>query len=148
MELLAGIFPFAVVALIGGAAIAYIWWGSKRKIEIIKRWEAANGCRVIDREERSLMRGPYFLRAGKGQAVFRVTVEFPDGQIAKGWIRCGSWALGLLSNEVEVKWDEEMPQPPGFPVVLLPEATPAPHEEDRAFSPSPGTPGEGRGGGS
>jgi hypothetical protein len=29
------------------------------------------------------------------------------GGVRSGWVRCGSWWLGLLSDQVEVRWDQE-----------------------------------------
>jgi hypothetical protein len=33
------------------------------------------------------------------------TVE-PVGRRRKAWVRCGGWFLGMLSDNVEVAWDE------------------------------------------
>jgi hypothetical protein len=61
-------------------------------------------------------------RASKGQSVFRIAVQYPDGTTATGWAKLGTWAFGLLSDVVNVRWDNEKPQPPGFPVILAAES--------------------------
>src|SRR5262249_35973173 len=54
---------------------------------------------------RNFFRGPFFWTSSKGQTVYRVTVEV-KGAVRTGWVRCGSWWLGLRSEQVEVRWDE------------------------------------------
>ena len=113
-----GGFQFILIpALFVGPALYFIW-RSGRKKAVLKKWAAAEKVRLIDYQERGFARGPFFFWTGKGQAVFRITVEYPDGRIATGWARCGDWFVGLLSDAVEVRWDQEKPQPPGFPVIV------------------------------
>ena len=58
------------------------------------------------RSYRNVFRGPYFWTSSKGQTVYRVTVEVRGG-VRTGWVRCGGWWLGLLSDQAEVRWDNE-----------------------------------------
>jgi hypothetical protein len=49
-------------------------------------------------------RGPFWW-SGKGQVVYRVAVRDERGHDWQGWVRCGHWLTGLLSDAVEVRWD-------------------------------------------
>jgi hypothetical protein len=62
--------------------------------------------RIVSSEYRYFFRGPYFRTTSKGQTVYRVTVEDKPGRLRTGWVRCGGWWLGLMSNHVEACWDE------------------------------------------
>ena len=107
--------PLAVALL-----VAQFVWRSRRKKTILENWAASQGFQLIECEERWLSRGPFFFTTARGQAVFRIVVQYPDGATATGWAKLGTWAFGLLSDAVNVSWDEEKPQPPGFPVILPP----------------------------
>ena len=73
---------------------------------VLETWARDNGYEIIDSEYRHLMKGPFFLRSGKGHAVYHVTVRDRDGNIRRGYVRCGSWLAGLLSDHVTVEWEE------------------------------------------
>ena len=53
----------------------------------------------------SFVGGPFFWTIGK-QEVYYVTIRTADGQIKRGWVRCGNWFLGVLVDEAQVRWDE------------------------------------------
>src|SRR5262245_6689499 len=86
--------------------VASLVWHSRRSRSLLERWAAPNGYRVIDADYRDFFRGPFFWTSSKGQTVYRVTVEVGTGIIRRGWVRCGGRWLGLLSEHVEVRWDE------------------------------------------
>ncbi|HZS94004.1 MAG TPA: hypothetical protein VFA78_04345 [Chloroflexota bacterium] len=90
----------------------------KRARSILDRWARRNGYRIIDREVRLLRRGPFFLTTGQNQEVYRVTVEDGNRRVRRGYVRCGGFLFGLLSDRADVRWDPEPPQRPGFPVVF------------------------------
>jgi hypothetical protein len=105
--------PLAVALL-----IAQLVWRSRRKKIILQNWTASQGFQLIEYEERWLARGPFFFTTAKGQCVFRIAVQYPDGTTATGWTKLGTWVFGLLSDVVNVRWDETQPQPPDFPVIM------------------------------
>ncbi len=39
------------------------------------------------------------------QRVFYVRIRNPGGQERSGWVRLGNWWLGLLSDQVEERWE-------------------------------------------
>jgi hypothetical protein len=96
-----GIVAFAIFFVV------MIAWHFSRSRRLLEKWAAENGFRIIESSYRNLVRGPFFWTTSKGQSVYRVTVEDATGQRRSGWVRCGSWLLGLWSDSVQVRWDDE-----------------------------------------
>jgi hypothetical protein len=90
--------------------VAILVWHSHRSRRLLERWAERNGYRISDADYRNVFRGPFFWTTAKGQTVYRVTVETKGG-VRRGWVRCGSRRLGLLSDHAEVRWDD-MPAVP------------------------------------
>src|SRR5437762_2925342 len=88
-------------------AVVSIAWHFSRSRTLLERWAAENGYRILASEQRFLSGGPFFWTTSKGQTVYRVKVEDPAGRVRQGWVRCGSWMFGLLSNKAEARWDDE-----------------------------------------
>jgi hypothetical protein len=103
MDPLLPILLIAGVAAFGGLML---WWHFSRSASLLDRWAERNGYRVLDREYRSFFKGPFFWTTSEGQTVYHVTVEDKEGRRRTGWVRCGGWFLGLLSDNVEVRWDD------------------------------------------
>lgn len=99
MEIL---FYSSALALLFAAAL---WWIVRRAGEIVKTWATENSLRLVSREMRWLLRGPFLWRNGDVHIVFRVCVVDECGASRVGFIRCGSWFFGLLSNRAHVIWD-------------------------------------------
>lgn len=97
----------AILILIVTAAVCLIAWHYSRSRSLLEQWAGENGYRIVSSEHRHLVRGPFFWTTSKGQTVYRVTIEDTGGRLRSGWVRCGSWLAGLLSDKVQVKWDEE-----------------------------------------
>jgi hypothetical protein len=107
------LFPTLVVAVVAVAVLQF-----RRSRTILERWAERQGYRILRSQRRTLRRGPFFFFTARGQEVFRVTVEDAHGRIRHGFVRCGSFMLGILSDRAEVRWDPEPPYQPGFPVVI------------------------------
>lgn len=105
MTWLALLIAFAVVG-----TIASIAWHLSKSASLLQRWADDNGFRILRSEYRNFVRGPYFWTTTRGQTGYRVSVEDKAGTVRGGWVRCGSWWLGLLSDRVEVRWVD--PRPP------------------------------------
>ena len=99
---MAGVFFIALVVVIIVLAVA---WHFGRSNSLLHQWAAQNRYRII-RQEYRFFKGPYFWTSTKGQTVYYVVVEDPDGNTRSGWVRCGSWWFGLLSDKVQVCWDD------------------------------------------
>jgi hypothetical protein len=82
------------------------WWQRSRAITLIDNWAQQNGFTIISRERRFFRLGPFFWTTARGQEVWHVTVVDPDNQNRSGWVRCGSWFLGLMSDKTEVRWEQ------------------------------------------
>jgi hypothetical protein len=97
-----------VVAFVGVAVLALLLfaWQFRRSDTLLERWAERNGYTLIEREYRWFARGPFFWTSSKGQTVYRVTVEDKAGRRRSGWVRCGGWFFGLLSDTAEVRWDD------------------------------------------
>jgi hypothetical protein len=92
-----------VMIVLGGT---YIWWYFTRSLSMVEQWARDNGLTLVEVERRYMFHGPFWWRTGKGQAVFRVTVRDASGQVRHGYVRVGGFFLGLLSDQVEVEWEE------------------------------------------
>lgn len=97
---LLGVVPFLAIVVLGVA------WHFGRSSSLLEGWARKNGYRIIDKEYRTFFRGPFFWTTGKDQTVYHVTVEDQHGRRRSGFVRCGGWFLGLLSDNVEVRWDD------------------------------------------
>src|SRR5262249_4474744 len=102
MESSAQLPLFAFMLLLIALALLWPSWGSRR---VLDGWAERDGYRILDADYRNCCRGPYFWTTAKGQDDYRVAVEV-EGSVRRGWVRCGSWGLGLFSGRAEVRWDE------------------------------------------
>jgi hypothetical protein len=85
--------------------VGWLIWRWQRPPVILERWADRNGYRIVDQSYCWFWAGPFFMRCGRGQMVYRITVEDEDGERWKGHVRLGHWLIGLLSDEVAEAWD-------------------------------------------
>ena len=97
---------FLIIAAAVIFAILVMVWHYSQSRSVLEQWAAENSYRILSAEHRHLVRGPFFWTTSKGQTVYRVKVEDSSGRIREGWVRCGSWVFGLLSDKVQVRWDD------------------------------------------
>ena len=71
---------------------------------LIREWADSNGYSIIATELRFLRKGPFTWTSSRGQTVYYVTVQTPEG-VMNAYVRCGSFWVGLLSDKIDVKWD-------------------------------------------
>ena len=83
-----------------------IVWDYRRSLAILGEWASRNGYTIVSAERRYFSKGPFFWTTSRSQVVFRVQVQDASGYVRNGWVRCGSWWLGLMSDQVEVRWDD------------------------------------------
>jgi len=93
-----------VIFLISGTAMTI--WTFSRSREILEKWARDNGYELIMSEFRWLRRGRFLWTSSKGQMLYYVKVQTPEEQIRSGWVRCGSFWWGLLSEKAEVRWED------------------------------------------
>jgi len=100
---------FTFVLVIGPVlafVIAIFFWHYGRSSAILQKWADDNGYEILEKELRHFFKGPFFFTASKNQTVYRVTVRDKAGLERSGWVVCGGWWLGMLSDHVKVRWDE------------------------------------------
>jgi hypothetical protein len=100
-----------VVAVLGLVALG-LWWYYTRSTALLERWAEENRFTIVDRRLRLLFRGPFTWTTAEGQTVYRVTVVDSSGCERSGWVCCGSFTFGLLTDRIRVRWDEPAPAPP------------------------------------
>jgi hypothetical protein len=101
-------YYIAVLAIIGFVivAIASWTWTINRSRSMLDQWAADNGLSILQAEMRFLRTSPYLFRHAKGQTVHYVTVRDVAGHVRHAYVRCGGWFAGLLSNAVNVDWQD------------------------------------------
>ena len=87
-------------------AVAGLAWHFSRSRSLLEQWAMENGYELLHTEHRNLFRGPFFWTSSKGQTVYYVKVRDRNGATRSGWVRCGGWWLGLLSDKTEVRWED------------------------------------------
>ena len=95
-----------MVVLFIGIAVFAFFLSFSRSESVLDEWANENGFEILESEYRTFFRGPFFFRSSKGQTVYRVKVRDRDGRVRSGWVRCGGWFLGLLSDKAVVDWDD------------------------------------------
>ena len=94
---------FLGIAILGGVSF---WWHTKRSLDLLHLWIRENNLTLVKSERRMMDRGPFTGRTGKGQEIFYVTVKAETDQERNAYVRCGSFWFGLLSDNVDVEWDD------------------------------------------
>jgi hypothetical protein len=95
----------AIIVLVGFVAFV-IYIQMRRARDLLEGWAEENGYEILESEHRFFRKGPY-IWSGRGQVVYRVWVRDSAGVERLGWVRCGSWFAGVLSDKVESRWDGE-----------------------------------------
>ena len=101
-EFLPVVCIIGVVVLVGGC----YWWWFRSSYTLLDNWAAQNGHTILAKELRMIRRGPFFWTSSNGQRVFYVTVRTSGGDTRRGWVRLGGFFFGLLSEHVDVRWED------------------------------------------
>ena len=73
----------------------------------LQKWAEREGHTIIDSEWKWALYGPFFFTCtSQSQRVFKVTLRTKDGRLRKAWVRLGGYFLGLMSDQVDVKWKD------------------------------------------
>ena len=107
---LTAIYVLAFLALVAIVIVSVILT-SRRSQTIIQRWAEDNGYQIVASEHRLFGRGPFLWMTGRGQTVHHVTVMDAAGRMRNGYLRCGSFWTGLLSDKAEARWEDESTDP-------------------------------------
>ena len=71
----------------------------------IDKWATKEGLEILSSEYRWLKRGPYFINSSNQQRIFYVTVRDKAGNIKKCWVKVGGFFFGLLSDKIDISWE-------------------------------------------
>jgi hypothetical protein len=101
-------FQVLLFVVIGIVVIGSMAWHFSRSRSVLEQWAVENGFEILHSEYRNLVRGPFFWTTSKGQTVYYVRVRDSKGTERSGWVRCGGWFLGLMTDRAEVRWEDEV----------------------------------------
>jgi hypothetical protein len=107
--------PLFALLLVLIATIFVFRWHFARSAAILTKWADENGYEILEKSYRHFCKGPFFFTTTSHQTVYRVTVRDKAGNVETGWVACGSWWWGLLSDQAQVRWDES-PQATATPL--------------------------------
>jgi hypothetical protein len=98
---------FVLQALFGAVVlfIALSWYVTRSR-GVLRKWARDNGVEIVA-SRFCFFNGPFIVTSTKGQAVYYVTVRDPSGGERSGWVRCGGFFVGMLSDSAVVKWDSK-----------------------------------------
>lgn len=91
-------FVFSIVMWIRRMSIAQ---------DRVDQWAQQNGYEIISRQRRTMFRGPFWLTTSKSQEVYEITVRDRDGNQREGYVRVGGMFLGMMSDNLEVRWKDQ-----------------------------------------
>lgn len=94
---------FLAIAIFG---VVTFWWHMKRSLDLLHLWVRENNLTLVRSERRMMDLGPFTGRTGRGQEIFYVTVKDETDNERNPYVRCGSFWFGLLSENVDVEWDD------------------------------------------
>ncbi len=86
-------------------AVLLVWWHYRRSASLLEQWARRHRYRILSQQYCYFFKGPFFWTSSKDQVVYRVTVQDEEDRERTGWVRCGGYFFGLLSDNVEARWD-------------------------------------------
>jgi len=96
------LFAIPVFAL----SLLHLHWHLLRSDSMLNKWAQEHGYRIVRRSYRWFLRGTFIWSIFSKASIYRVTIEDEEGDQRSGWVRCGGWFWGILSDDVEVRWDD------------------------------------------
>lgn len=99
------IVSYTLLGVFRGGIAAYVIWGYSRARLLLRRWARVNGFEIL--HSTFGLGGPFDWTSSNSQIVYFVDVRLPDGQERTGWIRCGSFWAGVISDKTEVRWESD-----------------------------------------
>lgn len=98
------LFTIAVVALIP-LGILFEFFKRSRERRLIDGWANVHHYKILRCERRWFFFGPFMWNSSEHQTVYHVTVHDTHGKELKAFIRCGGYFSGILSSNIDVRWD-------------------------------------------
>jgi len=103
MQGAAGFLLFVVFA---GLAITFAVLRYGKGRQLLEDWVSDNGYTLVECQRRILFRGPFFWTTGRSQLVYQIIVQDAAGVRRSGYARVGAYIIGMLSDKVDVRWDD------------------------------------------
>ena len=98
-------YSYALLLMGAIVLITYVTWFFLRSRSLLHRWASANGFQILD--SRFSPSGPLSWTSSRSQTIYFVRVRDKEGQERRGWVRCGSFWVGVFSDKIEVRWEGE-----------------------------------------
>lgn len=95
-----------LVVIVVGGIISYAIWCYSRARVLLHRWAQTNGFDLL--YFKLTFGGPFLWTSSNSQIVYSIRVRDQDGRERLGWVRCGSFWAGVLSDKTEVRWKSEI----------------------------------------
>ena len=73
---------------------------------ILDKWAKSQNIEIISAKPRSIFCGLFSIRGSKSQQVFQITTRMSNGQTRQGYANCGTMIMGLMSEKVNVRWED------------------------------------------
>jgi hypothetical protein len=77
---------------------------SKRLQTLLPEWASREGYTILFQERLPFWSTPFIPASHRGD--YRVIIEDSRGQRRHGWVRFGSWRLGIYGTGAKVVWEE------------------------------------------
>jgi len=93
------------------AAVAISCWSIlrfERTAALLADWAFDNDYVLIDAQRQATLARPFAGPAGRAPVVYYIVVEDAACRRRSGLARVGGTAPGLLADEVDVQWDDEL----------------------------------------
>ena len=91
--------------VIASIVVLLVAWHNQRSQQLLREWAARHGYHILRSERRNFRTGPFFWTTSKSQVVYYIEILDEQGVRRAGWVRCGGWLLGQLTDQVEVAWE-------------------------------------------
>lgn len=93
------------LSLLSAFALFALWWQNSRAELLLERWCRHTGFDLLHRRYCWIPGGPFGMAVFTGQWVYRVRLRNRAGRVRDGTVCVGSALLGVISDQVEVRWD-------------------------------------------
>ena len=96
---------FTAVVIVA-IVVANVFYVNRRSRAILDNWADRTGLTLVEANWSFLWPMSFWLTTSRNQTVYRIKVRDHAGRTRSGWARCGTWFVGLWSDNVDVYWDD------------------------------------------
>ncbi|HEY3321603.1 MAG TPA: hypothetical protein VGP72_14130 [Planctomycetota bacterium] len=99
-------YAILIGALCLGGLLYYRLWEQKEAYRRLLRWADGNEYKLETAVPRRFNERPAFMSSSVLQVVFHVRLRAPGIGPREGWVRMGGYFSGLLSDTIDVFWEQ------------------------------------------